>query len=349
MAATPREVTSLGRPLRGEIYTRFNPDTDIVSGDRQTVSMGLFSDNVGSLTAFYTSSTQASATSSRYYINVYNQNPAISSSAEVQFAIAYGHLAGSGSKVAASNNNDTETRAIYSQYRNVLLDPSDNYFTFGSDTPEDIVIVNFSRAQIKEKLDPGNWQLHLSGSSAFPTLQLIDDSGANTNPTVNAAGRVFNIVSGTINSGVVTTQTGSVYGLCYPDLGIIVLNGRALYKSASIAFETGSVATVNNNLRFFSAISGGRYFAARNEEEITSTTYYCRVYNSKYNFSNNPTFVTGSYGQIKQADFIGDPKVYITTIGLYNDAGECLAVAKTSEPVLKTFNREANFRVKLDY
>lgn len=348
MTANPREVTDLGRPLRSEIFTRFTDD-DIVQGDRQTVSMGLFYPNAGNLTSFYTSSTQAAATSSRYYINVYAADPAISSSTLPQFAVAYGHREGSGSLVASSNNNDTSTRAVYAQYKNLLLGPSDTQFTFGSESPEDIVIVNFARAQLLEKLDPGNWQLHLSGSSAFPTLQLIDDSGANTNSTVNAAGRIFNIVSGTINAGPVTTQTGSVYGLCYPDLGILVLNGRALNKSASIAFETGSVASTNNNRKFFAAISGGRYFAARNEEQISSTTFFVRMTNKKYNFSNNPTFTTGSYGQIREPDFIGDPKVYVTTIGLYNDAGELLAVAKPSQPLLKTFNREINIRVKLDY
>lgn len=347
-ATTPRDTTDLGRPLRSEIFTRFASD-DIIPGDRQTISQGLWTDNQGSITTFFTSSVQAFATSSRYYVNVYDSNPAISSSADVQFAVAYGHRYGSGSIVASSNNNDTATRAIYAQYKNILLDPADSAFTFGSETPEDIVVININRSQLREKLDPGNWQLHLSGSLTLPRLQLIDDSGANTNATVAASGRVFNIVSGTIESGVVTAQTGSVYGLCYPDLGILVLNARALFRSASIGFETGSTASLNNNLRVFSAISGAKYFAARTEEEITSTHYFVRVKNSQYNFSNNPTFTTGSYGQIRQADFVGDPKVYITTIGMYNDEGDCLATAKTSQPILKTFTRETLIRVKLDY
>jgi hypothetical protein len=74
-----------------------------------------------------------------------------------------------------------------------------------------------------------------------------------------------------------------------------------------------------------------------------------RVKNSEYNFSNNPSYVTGSVGQIAQPSFINDPKSYITTIGLYNDSSELLAVAKLSQPILKTYQREALIRVKLDF
>ena len=69
----------------------------------------------------------------------------------------------------------------------------------------------------------------------------------------------------------------------------------------------------------------------------------------EYNFSNNPTFVTGSVGEFSQATFIGDPKVYITTIGMYNDRQELLAVAKLSQPVQKSFSNEALIKVKLDF
>ena len=90
-------------------------------------------------------------------------------------------------------------------------------------------------------------------------------------------------------------------------------------------------------------------FYARNSEKITSTHYFVRVKNSDYNFSNNPSYVTGSDGQIRQATFVGDPKTYITTVGLYNDRTELIAVAKLSKPLLKSYSREALIRVKLDF
>jgi len=44
-----------------------------------------------------------------------------------------------------------------------------------------------------------------------------------------------------------------------------------------------------------------------------------------------------------------DPKVYITTVGLYNDNNELLATAKLSKPVQKSFDRELLVKVRLDY
>ena len=90
-------------------------------------------------------------------------------------------------------------------------------------------------------------------------------------------------------------------------------------------------------------------FLARNSEKVTSTHYFVRIKNAEYNFSNNPSFVTGSDGLIQESTFIGNPKVYITTVGLYSNQQELLAVAKLSKPLLKSFQREALIRVKLDF
>ena len=46
---------------------------------------------------------------------------------------------------------------------------------------------------------------------------------------------------------------------------------------------------------------------------------------------------------------VDNPKTFITTVGLYNDLGELVAVAKLSQPVTKDFTKEALIRVKLDY
>ena len=105
----------------------------------------------------------------------------------------------------------------------------------------------------------------------------------------------------------------------------------------------------DNPKKLFNKLVAGAYFQVRREEEISSTNYFCRVNNKKYNFSSNPTFATGSDGAFTQATFFKDPKVFITTVGLYNDANELLAVAKLSKPVLKSYSREAIIKVKLDF
>lgn len=342
----------------GRIYTRFDPADDVISNQKEKVSRGLWSDGSGTLKTFHQSTVQSSSTGA-YYYDVHN-TVSTSADSKVQFALAYGHKDGSGS---LGLNEDTATKAIYSQYRNLVLSPGDTQFTFkatggGSKNSDDIYAITIQRARIREKLDPGNWEMNFSGSiGGKTTTRLIDDSGATTDSSVNAAGRVFNIVSGSIADGVYASGSAEQYfGLVYPDLGILIFDPDALDKSCSLLTGRNSNTDDDNADKFFNIISGSGAgpvdtfgFVARNEEEVTSTHYFIRIKNSEYNFSNNPTYTSGSFGDFYNVDFFKDPKSYITTIGLYSDSNELLAVAKLSKPLFKNFNREALVKVKLDY
>lgn len=356
----------------GRVFTRFEPGTDIINNQKTLVTTGLFSGNVGTLSTIFTGSLQTSA-SKNYYYEVYNGN---TSTSEAQFSVAFGHRLGSGSS-AGGTLNDSPSRAVYSQYKLLLLNPGDTSFTFASgDSSDEIYAINFNRARIKDKLDPGNWQLsmaQLSGSSVAnnahtgsnvklatnPTvISLIDDSGQSQQTNLTSAGRVFNVVSGTISGGVYNASARDTryYGLVYPDMGVIILNGNALDASMSFNTVSGSNVAGDNAWKVYTSISGAmsintttNAFQARNEETITSTHFFVRVKNAEYNFSNNPSFITGSVGEFSQPTFINDPKTYITTIGMYNNRQELLAVAKLSQPVQKSFSNEALIKVKLDF
>jgi hypothetical protein len=54
-------------------------------------------------------------------------------------------------------------------------------------------------------------------------------------------------------------------------------------------------------------------------------------------------------GEFTEPAFETDPRTYITTIGLYNDSNELIAVAKTSQPVVKSFDKEIVVRCKLSF
>lgn len=362
-----------------EIYRAFGPD-DIVS-DIQTVSQPLWSENINPLSSassaaglgFYTSSNQAGKD---YYINVYHRNPNIAastSSAVVQYAVAYGNRLGSGSYgdpnvVSSNNTNDTPSRAIYSQYRNMLLDPNTQQFTFGptgyTTGSDEIIAINIARSRFKQKVDPGNWTLKMgSGSGWFsaagnPSMSVTftDDSGQSTTvaPTVGKAGRVFNIVSG--SDGTPSTADSTYYGAFYPDAGLLIFHAGLLRSRLGLPINSGSATTLaaaltqpRNHITASMAISASGYFSARSEEKVSSTHYFVRVTNKQFNFSNNPTFVSGSDGTFAIPSMLRNPSVYITTIGLYDDSNRLVAVAKLSKPLLKSFNREALIKVKLDY
>ena len=349
------------------IYQRFETETenpenpDVIAGLRDVISSGMWSGGVGNLTTFFTSSTQSGSTAD-YYLDVYKADPDADSTAEVQFSISYIHYNGSGSVGNIGATGKRATAALYGQFSNVLLGPGEDKFVVGnSKTINHAYVIALQRARLREKMDPGNWELKISGSSGAGAGQvadicLIDDSGATSNPTVNQGGRVFNVVSGSIQGGTAVVaktaanEPNGGYGLFYPDLGIIVLNPHALAVSSStLPIASGSNTDDGNVVKFFKAIKGGAYFSARREEVISSTHYFCRVGNKKFNFSSNPTYFTASDGSFIQPTFFKNPKSYITQVGLYNDANELLAVAKLSKPLLKSFAREAIVKVKLDF
>jgi len=344
------------------IYKKFG-SIDKVTNRTEVVTSGIWSGDNGSLETFHTSSAQSSSASGRYYLDVYNEN-ATSSSAEVQFSIAYGHINGGGAPTLTQTDSSTlPTKAIYSQFRNLLLDSGDTYFsvyngtTAGGQNLSDIFAINVNRARYKEQLDPGNIQLNLKNGSTI--ISLIDDSGQTE--TVGASGRVFNMVSGALNIGTanegtissVTASNGQGWGLFYPDAGVMLLNPSAVESALGVTFSSASAAnTYNNainNMKLYQAISASGDFQARRTENVSTSHYFVRANNREFNFSNNPTFVTGSVGQFVQPTFERDPKVYITSVGLYDDANELLAVAKTSKPIEKSFDKEVAIKVKLDF
>jgi hypothetical protein len=329
----------------GKVFTAFTIE-DVVEGDSQRITRGLWSGNVGELSTFFTSSYQSS-TQKQYYYEIYNGDPQVSTN-QPQFSVAYGHNLGSGS---LGTNEDSPSSAIYSQFQQILLPASQRVFSFGGVAQNDIYVISINRSRLRDKLDPGNWELVLSGSNG-QTLRLIDDSG-DVNQLGDSTLTSYNVVSGSLLSGVNASST--VFGAVFPQFGCIVLGGVALDASASLATDRTSNVDAQNHRRLFLAISGAAAanvangFQARSEEEVKSTFFFIRAKNAEYNFSNNPSYVTGSTGQLRQQTFIGDSKSYITSVGLYNNNNELLAIAKLSKPLLKSFSNEILIKVKLDF
>lgn len=359
----------------GGVFSQFAAG-DVIENQQEIVTKGLWTGNVASLLSFYTSSSET-ATQKQYYYEIYN-SASSGATSEPQFSVAYGNRNGSGSLiVGGGGNNDTVSRAIYSQYKLLLLEPGDTTFTINGTNTDQIYVININRARFRESLDPGNMQLNLAEltgknyannvftgsnvavSSSGKYITLIDDSNVNSTPSVGAAGRRYNLVSGSLDAGIYNASAPHYYGLVYPQLGIVILNANTLNLSASFNSVTGSNTNGDNAYKLYTSISGAALitdaygeklgFEARSSENVKSAHYFVRVKNAEYNFSNNPSFVTGSDGDFSQPTFAKDPQVYITSVGLYNAAGEMLAVAKMSKPLLKSFTREALIKVKLQF
>jgi hypothetical protein len=330
---------------------------DVVEGGVEKVTRGLWSGNVGTLTTFHTSSAQSDL-QKQYYYEIFNKI-STDATAESQFSVTYGHNDGSGS---LGQNEDSPSNAIYSQYAQILLPDNQRVFKFNNTATQHIYAINLNRARLKDRLDPGNFELHLAKLTGAATpaihsdnlvISLIDNSG-DTQQAATQIGRVYSLVSGSILNGVFNSAIE--YGSVYPEQGVIILNAQKL-DLAQLNFGTNVASNTNgdNAFRLFTSMSGSAVinanngFAARNEEKVQSTFYFVRAKNGEYNFSNNPSYVTGSNGSFRQPTFANNSKSFITTVGLYNSTQELLAVAKLSKPILKSFSNEVLVKVKLDF
>jgi len=334
-------------------FKRLDAEDFVVSSD--AITSTLWSTDSPTLTEFYTSSVQQAGTSGDFYLSVY-QTASTETNALVQFDIAYADAGGSGSTAYNSAvPANTPSKSIYGQYRALILEDENANFYFGTGTNvitgSNFWVLSVERARYKELLFPGSLNLTLSGSAG--TIQLTDNSNDVSVNTFLGSSRVYQLVSGSNGSAVTgggyVANFGS-YGLVFPELGTILLNPYAISQSIEVtADRTVGLANGTNNTTLFTAINDGASFKLNSQETITSDYVFVRARNSEFNYTENPTFISGSTGEIIYTQFINNPQTYITTVGMYNDSNELLAVAKLSRPLVKDFTKEALVRVKLDF
>lgn len=337
-------------------FKRFDQEDIVISAE--SVTTPAWSSNVVELTTFFTSSDQVSSVSGDYYYNIYQSSPTAASS-EIQFSLAYGNKLGSGSllyNTDESAKGKSATSTIYGQYRSLVLGDEESDFLFGGETSDHFYVISVDRARYKEKLLPGTLSLAISSSAG--SLTLTDNSNTVDTVTFVDAGRVYEIISGSNGVRANTANrdgysaSGS-YGKFLPDVGLLILNANALDATAAdggvlLGTQQGDNIANNNITKLYDALVIGEQFRLRAEETISSNFVFVRARNAEFNYSTNPSLITGS-GELRHNVMIDTPQAYVTTVGLYNDNNDLLAVAKLSRPLLKDFTKEALVRIKLDY
>lgn len=336
-------------------FNRLQPDDFLISAD--SVAAGAFSGNMPTLTTFFTSSVQEAGASGQYYLNVF-QSASTAVDAEIQFAIAYGDSKGSGSALFDNGiTGKSPSSVVYGQWQNIVLGDENLSFTFDDVTPTQqyFYVLTMNRARYKGNILPGSMTLALTVGAN--TLYLTDNSATTNAVSFNEAGRVFQMISGSAGTAFSTPNTTALgsYGLFLPDVGAIILNGPALDSAygAGGGIDLATVRDSNTNnenpKKLVTAIVDSATMTMNSQETVTSDYIFVRARNSEYNYSENPSFITGSTGDVLYTDFINAPQTFITSVGLYNDTNDLLAVAKLSKPLKKDFTKEALVRIKLDF
>ena len=305
--------------------------------------------------------------------------PYLSSSANHIFDITLGTSADGYAVSTQTAKKDN----IYNQMAQVLMgyDKDGNIQVFDEDGDlasggqkiDNAFFINFSRLLVKDEIKKGSFEMELAASASysvdiFGERIKITDYGAATSYRVNSPAGEYGILYVSNSAGIpldgITSPTGQPCGLLYYQAGVAVLNpaiflagtgsGDGGFLSSSVDFD-GSTNDVSSSFINDNISGSADYFRHRiyniqfnNTIELNSTVYFCRVKHNEFNYSSNPTYLSGSQIRVKN-ETTDIPISYITSIGLYSADNQLLAVGKFSEPIRKDNNIELTFRARLDY
>ena len=300
----------------------------------------------------------------KYYLTVFNEAQGTTDSYH-QFDITYCHISGSGSSYVEGEIDYYPAKTMYRKYMLECFGHTNGKFPFKNGKNGDyFYVIQLDRTQYKEKLDAGNFELALCELSASGTtthntstrfFTLIDESKDSKQEIVTQEGiqEFYYVTSGSLRDGIYSESGDDAWGVVFPKMGLIILDGVVLDQSCSFSTVTSSIDGQNSK-RLFLAISGAAVptayrpsgsFFARSFETFLTETYFCRAEPTEFNLSTNYTYVSSSNGALKYDYFKNRPSAYITTIGLYNRKIELLAVGKLRNPILKSEGKICTFEV----
>ena len=122
----------------------------------------------------------------------------------------------------------------------------------------------------------------------------------------------------------------------------------ALSDGSGLAPDHRVADAADNASKLAAALQQGSV-TLRSEEKQYIYDYFCRAKANEFNYSQNLTFWSGSQYDIRHSDMINNPQVYITEVGLYDEAGELMAIGRLSSALEKNFSSEAIVKVRLTY
>lgn len=128
---------------------------------------------------------------------------------------------------------------------------------------------------------------------------------------------------------------------------LTVPSGSGVKKVGDIVYTHGIVVVTDLDTVITLQSGSLPTLSWQSSSEIHTYTAHCRIHDYEFNSTLNPTVISGSLGEV-EAKFL-EPyfNPYITTVGLYNDADELIAVGKLSQPLPKSKDTEMTILVKL--
>lgn len=223
------------------------------------------------------------------------------------------------------------------EYDNVLISGSYDHYLESSlfsgsrnlttSTSSESFILSFPKEIVGSYIEPGSFDLTGYYGSGGSTERYFQDNGEG-----------YLVYTGTNISSTGSFPIGSIVG----DIN---------YRHGTVIITETSLTTLFN--------IAGNYTASWNSTyPVVTLNYHCKANSSEFLFSSNPSAceiedalvgsLSYSGGLIKSNLTGSEFTPYITTVGLYNDSSELVAVAKLGQPVPKSKINDMTFVVKLD-
>lgn len=117
--------------------------------------------------------------------------------------------------------------------------------------------------------------------------------------------------------------------------------GDVIYTHGNLILtEDDTIYHVENQPSYSLAFKGSYLVYTHN--------FRCKASETQLNYSQNPTIKSGSLGDIKEFATGSYFRPYVTTVGLYNDSDELIAIGKMGQPIPKSRYMDMTFVVKFD-
>jgi len=248
-------------------------------------------------------------------------------------------------------------------YRSVKELYYSNYLTNPSGSPAGTASFNTDGTITGPAYTP-NYYNYLS--TTLPTYRYIPTGSGDTIGVISIPSTLFGEylkpTTITLTSGSITLQDDGLGNILYGSLkvgdviyehGLIILTSDGIPGQDGygyITYGTGSYGVGDQQFINDFIITTTLTCSFQSTVTIYETQYKCTIRQNEFNFSQNPTLISGSSNSGVLYDFATgsyfDP--YVTTVGLYNNNQELLAVAKLAQPLPISSITDTNIIINLD-
>jgi len=214
---------------------------------------------------------------------------------------------------------DFNNQNYTSSFTGSLVSTSFRYFPTSSNAQ--IIAISIPSNLFGEYIKPGSFNMGLGNNSISVGEGLYDDSEGNILYKLNYS------------------DSGVYVGNIIYEHGIIILTNNAYYNDGSFSRPVFGLST-----------NPSASYSFQSTTTIYESQYKCTIRENEFGFSQNPSLISGSSNSGIISDFATGSyfNPYVTTVGLYNNNKELLAVAKLAQPLPVSDITDTNIMVNLD-